>query len=698
MSLAPEHRGISRYVRTTGIGVACAILLMAIGFLPIVNWIPGGHGAPWYDVVVSGWLSGTAIVAGVGIVLAILSRRVSLLWRADSLTSITAAWDRRPTLGALGIATLALLLYAWVALSVHGGLPLHVDEIIQTLQAQIFTGGSLSRPTFAHPEFFSSIHVVDNGGRYYSQFPAGGPAMLALGVLLGAPWIIGPLCGAIGVFAFSMYMRATEERRGTALLATCIFALAPFAVFMSGSHMNHVPALMWTLIAVAALAGVMQAAHPRPALAALSGLGFGIAATIRPVDALAFALPAGVWYLVRALREPRRWADAIPAGVGVVLPMLALMWVNVHTTGAPLRFGYQVLWGKSHDLGFHTAPWGMAHTPARGLELVNLYFLRLQTYFLETPIPSLLPAIAALALARRLDRFDRYLLACSALLIGLYFAYWHDGFYLGPRFMYLLLIPLAIWTARLFPLLRDRVGSGLAYRATIYGAICAAAMAVALNVPLRARQYGGGMQTMRWDADGAATKAGVSNALVLVRESWGAQLVARLWALGVPRSETEFLYHRVDACALDHAVERLEQSSTRGMDAYRALRPLLADSARVVGSPFSPDASERYLPESRYSDRCLARINDDRAGFTLFTPLLLAHGGGNIYARDLHERDTLLLQAYPGRPVYLLRPASADIGEPPRFYPLSRDSLEQAWRGVVISLVQPHATAIKAGR
>jgi hypothetical protein len=111
-----------------------------------------------------------------------------------------------------------------------------------------------------------------------------------------------------------------------------------------------------------------------------------------------------------------------------------------------------------------------------------------------------------------------------------------------------------------------------------------------------------------------------------------------------------------------------------------ALRPLLADSARLVGSPVSPDTTEQYLPGSRYSADCLARIAEDRTGFTLFTPLLLAHGGNNVYARDLHGRDTLLLRAYPNRKLYLLKPASAKIGEPPRFYPLSRDSLERAWR------------------
>lgn len=669
-----ERRAAPRLSLIIAIGIAL------LAFLPIANWIPGGHEAHWYPFIASGFLSGTTIALGVGVVLAILSRKIEPLWRERALDGVVARWDRRPVLATSVIAAIALAIYIWVALTVLGGRPLLIDEIVELFQAQIYAGGALSLPTFAHPEFFSSMHLVDTQGKVYSQFPAGGPAMLALGVLLHSPWIVGPLFGTVGVVAFAAYQRLTEERRGVALAAILIFAFAPFAVFMSGSHMNHVTALAWIMIAIAAMAGVMTSESPRPAIAALSGFGFGMAATIRPVDALAFALPAGIWFLVRALRDPRRWLDALPAGVGVALPMLALLWVNAKTTGSPLLFGYEVLWGKSHQLGFHAAPWGVSHTPARGLELINMYFLQLQTYFLETPVPSLLPAIAALALSRRLDRFDRYLITSSALLIGLYFGYWHNGFYLGPRFMYLLLIPLAIWTARFFPLVRERGHSGLPYRIIVYGALCAVVIGIAIDMPIRVRQYRNGLLTVRWDADRAAAVAGVQNALVLVRESWGAQLVARMWALGVPRSDTELIYRRVDACRLEREIERLERESIRDSAALQELMPLLRDSSRIVGSPVSPDSTEAYLQGSTYTPRCLARIADDRAGFTLYPPLLVAHGGNNIYARDLHGRDTLLVREFPNRPIFLLRHASTKIGEPPRFYPLSRDSLERAWR------------------
>jgi hypothetical protein len=651
-----------------------ALLIAALAFLPIANWIPGGHAAPWYSSVRSGWLSGSAIVVGVAIILAILSQRAAWLWRDGATARAATLFAKQPLLTSLLIAALALLLYTVIARIVLSARPLLIDEIVELFQARMLTHGHLWQPVGRYPEFFSSMHMVDSHGRYFSQFPVGGPAMLALGVLWHAPWLVDPFFGAISVLAFAAYVRIAEPRPGVALGAVLLLAFAPFTAFMAGSHMNHVTVLTWLVIAMAAMARVMTSNHPRPWLALASGLAFGVAATIRPTDAMAFALPAAAWYLARSIRTPSRWKDAIPAALGVALPLLVLLWANARTTGSPFLFGYEALWGKNHSLGFHKAPWGMAHTPARGLELVNIYFLWLQTYFLETPVPALIPAIITIALTRTLDRFDRYLLTSSALLVAVYFAYWFNGFYLGPRFMYPLLPVLAILTARFPSAVRERFGTGQLYRVTLYGTSCAILMAVLLLVPLRAKEYSQGLLTMRFNADSAATSSGVTHALVFVRESWGAQLVARLWALGVTRTHTAQLYDQVDACALEQAITHLEESDVRGADAFRLLSPLLADSARTIGSRLSPDTTERMLPGSTYPALCVARIQEDRTGFTLYPPFLNSHGGGNLYVRDLGARDTLLIKRYPDRPVYLLKPATTDVGDMPRFYPMQRDS------------------------
>ncbi|MBC7789958.1 MAG: hypothetical protein H7Z74_08425, partial [Anaerolineae bacterium] len=619
-------------------------------------------------------------VVGSGLVLAIISRSLPLLWRDALPARVRRALSESPGLFAAVIAVMALVLYCVIARYVFSARPLLIDELAQLLQARIYAGGALTRPVDVYPEFFSMLHMVDTHGTVYSQFPPGGPTMLALGELVGAPWLVGPIAGAVSALVFPLILKRFETRTGVIAGAAALFAFAPFVAYMSGSHMNHVTTLMWLMIAMAALACVITSKSPRPRVALLSGFGFAMAASIRPVDALAFALPAGIWYLSRALKDRTRWADALAAAIGVSIPMLVVMWVNTRTTGSALLFGYEVLWGKGHELGFHTPPWGDSHTPARGVELINLYMLRLQHYLFETPVPSLVPAILALALTRKLHAFDRYLLTSAGLLLGLYFAYWHDGFYLGPRFVFPLSAVLALWTARLPFLIRDRYGDGLLYRSTVYSMLVAVAMAAVFSLPVRTHQYRTGLLPLRWNADSAAAAAGVRDAIVLVRESWGSQLVARMWALGLGRPRTELLYRKVDTCLLDEAVMELERANIRGDASMAVLRPLLRDSARVVPTMLSSDHSERVLPGSTYSLHCARRIAEDSAGFTLLPPLLLARTKGIVYARDLHERDTLLLKRYTGRSVYLLKPPVAQAGAEPKFVRLSRDSLWSVWK------------------
>jgi hypothetical protein len=686
---APPPRGASEAARAVSDGKArragrpivtrvAALVIAALGFLPLVDWLPGNYQMP-RDIQPAAWLYGTLVAAGIGVVLAILSRRIPWLWRDGAATALATQCERSPRLFAALVGGLALAAYALVAALVFDRRPLLIDEIAQLLQARIFAAGRLWLPAPAHPEFFSTLHVVDAGGRVYSQFPPGGPAVLAVGALLGGAWLVGPVCGALSAAVFALLVRGADERSGVRMGAALVFAFAPFTAFMAGSHMNHVPTLTCLLVATAATAAALSAHRPRPALAFVGGLGLGAAATIRPVDGLAFALPAGVWYLAAALRDRARWADALAAAAGIAVPSAAMMWVNLHTTGAPLRFGYEVLWGKGHELGFHAAPWGPPHTPARGLELVNLYFLRLQDYFLETPIPSLLPAVAALALARRLRPLDRYLLASGALLAALYFAYWHDGYFLGPRFLYPLLPLLALWTARALAELRERAGGTVGYRAAVYALAAAACIAAATSIPARARRYSGSFVTERWDAAGAARRAGVENALVLVRESWESQMVARLWALGVSHAQGEELYRNVDACQLDEAIAALERGTARGAAAYAALRPLLADSASVRVRRLAGGVTLRYAPGAPYAPRCVRRVAETEQGVVGLASLRLARDG-NVYARDLHERDTLLFAEYPGRPAYLLRLSAPDPGGRPAFFPISRDSLLREWR------------------
>ena len=651
-----------------------AVVLTILSFFPFANWIGGGHEAPWFAGVSSEWASGSAISIGSAVVLFLLMRRVG--WWPTGWGRLADAAGRHDILTGTALGLASVTLFGVVAIKVLSGRPLLIDEIVQVMQARIFSEGRLARIAEPHPEFFSALHVVDVNGSVFSQFPPGGPLMLLPGVMAGVAWLTGPVFGAIAVVAYWRLVRSTETP-AVALGAGVLLAIAPFMVFMAGSHMNHVPTLAWLCLSLVGLRAVVADDTPRPVVALAMGFCLGMMVAIRPVDGAAFALPAGLWLLWRTVHQRSLLPSLLLSGVGIATPVIGVLAYNAATTGDPTLFGYELLWGASHNLGFHRAPWGGDHTPARGLELVNLYFLRLQTYLFETPLPSLVPAIASLALVRRLTSFDRYLLVSSGLLVVGYFAYWHDGFFLGPRFFYLLLPVLVLWTARLPAIARDRFPSHDLDRAVLLAFAVSAFVAALVSLPLRVRQYSNGMLLARHDY--MAPAAALNGALILVRESWGAQVIARLYGLGVSRIDAEALYRTVDTCVLEGAVSRLETESARGSAAMEHLRPLTRDSLRLVISTLSPDGTERVLPGSTYSPTCERRIVEDRAGYSFFAPLLARDAGTNIYARDLHARDTLLFARYPERPVFLLRAVSSEMGARLMIEPFKLDSARAEW-------------------
>lgn len=641
-----------------------AAVLLAVSLLPIANWIPGGEVDAGYAARVSDWALGIALCAGVGVLAWFLTRERVNPPRAIVAESESLSPSRERTFAA-GIAAAALGLYLVIALFVFSGRPLFIDEIVHVLQARDLAAGQLTHAIPGPSVFFSIINEVELGGRAFGQYPVGGPAMLVPGVLLGAPWVIGPLAGALCVWLFWLVLGSVESSGGARfrLAATALFAIAPFGAFMFGSHMNHATVLVWLLLATVALARAVKDAPTAPWWGLLTGLALGVAATIRPLDAGAYALPAAAWLLWRARLGRRPTLALVLSGIGVAVPMALAFWVNARTTGHPLRFGYDLLWGAGHSLGFHETPWGAVHTPQRGVELIGLYLTSLNTYLFELPFPSLLLPAAGLWLSRSLRPLDRYLLAAAGL-VGLgYWAYWHDGFFLGPRFVFAWLPLLVLWSARGVRAVLDGTRERQAVRRGALAALSVGVLYAATTIAVeRVPSYRNGLRSMRLPTD-AAARAGVEGALVLVQESWGAQLIVRLWEAGISRPDAEVLYRHVDACVLEGALGALRSEGLRDDSALQRLRPLMADSARLNPSDLSPDFTERRLPGLAYGPECVARIEDDRRGYLLYAPWRLVEDG-NVYARWIPGREAEVRAHFPGRPVYLLRRAGTAVDAP----------------------------------
>lgn len=679
-----------------------AALLVLLGALPLAEWIPGGEQDPgflsrWVD-----WGSGLGLCVGLGALAWYLAMRRG--GQGGGPPDAPAARDASmaPALqggaAALGVggpardwrfagavAAAAFALYVAIALLVFDGRPLLIDEIVHVLQARDYAAGHLFQSVREPREFYSIFHWVDIGTKSYGQYPPGGPAMLVPGVWLGAEWAVGPLAGALCVLLFHALLQAVEPgaslpfRRWSLLL----FALAPFGAFMFGSHMNHATSLVWVLAAAVAL---LRATRPGASAwwGLLTGVALGIAATIRPLDAGAFALPAGAWLAWRAWQARgtmdgrRALVGWLLSGLGVAVPMALMFWVNVQTTGHPFQFGYDLLWGAGHAIGFHDAPWGAAHTPARGVELLSRYVVQLGTYLFESPFPSTFFAVIGLWFATPPRAGDRYLLASLGLLVLGYWAYWHDGYYLGPRFLFAAYPLLILWSARgVRRALQWSARTAALRRGVVVFLGASLALSVASIAVVRLPTYSNHLYSMRLDPDEESARAGVRNALVLVQESWGARIVVRLWAAGVPRPSVERLYRRVDTCRLSLALDDGLQRGLQGAALEAHLLPLVADSAFVEESTRSPDHTERVDARLQYPPSCEQEIAEDVSGYSLYAPWRVS-GDGNVYLRWIPGREHEAAEAFPGRPVYRVRRAGPALDAPLAWVRVELDDADDA--------------------
>jgi hypothetical protein len=136
-----------------------------------------------------------------------------------------------------------------------------------------------------------------------------------------------------------------------------------------------------------------------------------------------------------------------------------------------------------------------------------------------------------------------------------------------------------------------------------------------------------------------------------------------MWGRRIDRPAAELLYRSVDTCVLDSAITVLEREQLVDQAATKRLLPLLRDSALVQPTTLSPDRSERVRIGSAYRPDCLAQVRADHSGIALYPLVLALERGSIIYARDLGERNRLLLRAHSGPAAYRLNARSLDSDE-----------------------------------
>jgi hypothetical protein len=636
-SAEPEHAALP---------TAIALALTAFGLVPLVNGISVTRGVYWFPEV-----SRYRLISGSGLALFLLAASRWLPSRVDRITSDLTGWivGTRPRPFLVVVGLLALVGSAVLTVICFARQPHNADEVAQLWQARILLAGRLSLPADPNPEFFGMDNVIDRG-RWFAQFPVGGPAFLAVGLAMRAAWLVNPVLLALTVPALYAFARRAYGE-GIARASVLLLALSPMVLFMAASFMNHVPVLWLVCVALAQLAVWVDAERRTDAVrsAALIGLALGTAAAIRPLDAAVAAVVVGLVQLTRLRGSRSRVGSLVVQVLAGTIPVALLLWANARTTGAPLRFGYDVLYGNAHQLGFHVDPYGVMHSPIRAVMYASKYLLELDADLLASPLPALGLIIAGLFLLRRPSRWDLTLIGFLVLQLVAYALYWHEGEFRGPRFLFTALPAVLILLAR--------APSHVA--AATHGAVRRAALLLLpvwviagwgtfnndLSVIERIRGYRLATAGRHVDPDAIAHAAGLRHALVFVREGSFTAWQRRLWALGVPRSDAMRLMASVPPCAMRQAIVEEEGSSA----------PDSARLGRII-------RTLSRVGEAKPSPACRAELDADYQGVASYAPFLPENaveadgrvGGDVVYVLDLGPHNEALRARFGDRAWYRL--------------------------------------------
>lgn len=224
---------------------------------------------------------------------------------------------------------------------VYGDLSWNRDEPVYLWQADLLRSGQLTSTDGGYPTLFHPWLSAHRDGRFFSQYPLGWPAALAVGGAIGwqaSTLVVASVLAVLG--AYALVAVATGRREIAAMTAT-LFVCSPIFAVQSGAFLTYLFATgLGCLFAAALLLGVRRGSWK---LVAAAGGFLGLLVVTRTYDAVVWAVAVGGYVLVVDRSRWRELVRLLVPFVGAVAPFVALQLLhNWLTTGHPTQFAITV--------------------------------------------------------------------------------------------------------------------------------------------------------------------------------------------------------------------------------------------------------------------------------------------------------------------------------------------------------------------
>ena len=354
-----------------------------------------------------------ALLFGAGLALVLAPRGARVLDRIAR-----AAESVSPAAFGLFLFVVGTVFYALVSWRVFGALPVLDDDTCSLMQARIFLSGRVTIPLSPNPDFFW-LHFWLGGTHglphQCAMYPPGHPALLAVGLAVGAPWLVMPVFGGLlAVLVASVGRLLFDEE--SARLAGLLCVLSPMVCELSATHLAHAPTACGLLLAARGVLRCLE--RPSWAGGALAGLGICLAFQCRTADAAV----AGATLALPVLAAPRRaWRARGPLALAALILALGIAgqaWYWSATTQDWRTPGHVLGLGARAKLGF-LSPF----TPAEAVRRLFVRLGELNGRVLGWPVPAFLPALVPLF--HRPWRFRAlWLWSVPAALLAFLFFFW----------------------------------------------------------------------------------------------------------------------------------------------------------------------------------------------------------------------------------------------------------------------------------